>query len=55
MVELRHFAIGPPALIAIPGFEQRRIRKLLETTCCVEPGGELVSDRLIVNKAVAVR
>src|SRR6266851_2495552 len=55
MVQLRYFAIGPPKLIAIPGFEQIRVCELLETTCRVEPRGELVGDRLIVYEAVAVR
>src|SRR6185503_13479978 len=54
MVQLRYFAIGPPALIAIPGFEQIRVCELLETTCCVESCGELEGDRLIMDKAVAV-
>ena len=55
MVQLRYFAIGPPALIAIPCFEQIRVRELLETTCGVESRGELVGDRLIIDKAVAAR
>ena len=55
MVQLRYFAISPPALIAVPGFEQIRVRELLETTCCVESRGKLVSDRLIMDKTVAVR
>src|SRR5262249_7994665 len=49
------FSIGSPALIAIPGFEQIRVCELLETTCCVESRGELVGDRLIIDKAVAMR
>src|SRR5712691_6154259 len=55
MVQLLYFAIGPPALIAIPGFDQIRVCELLETTCCVESRGDLVGDRLIIDKAVAVR
>ena len=55
MVQLRHFAVGSPTLIAIPGFEQIRVCELLEATCCVESRGELVGDRLIVDKAVVVR
>src|SRR5258706_14636684 len=55
MVQLRYFAISPPALIAIAGFEQIRVRELLETACCVEPRRALISDRFIIDKAVAVR
>src|SRR5215510_9286178 len=55
MVQLRYLAIGPPALIAIPGFEHIRVCELWETTCGVESRGEFVGDRLIVDKAVAVR
>ena len=55
MVQLRYFAISPPALIAVPGFEQIRVRELLETTCCVESRGKLVSNRLIIDKTVAMR
>src|SRR5262245_7686101 len=55
MVQLRYFAIGPPSLIAIAGFEQIRPCELLETTCGVESCGELVGGRLIVDEAVAVR
>src|SRR5262245_41121492 len=55
MVQLGDLAIGPPTLIAIPGFEQVRVRELLETTHCVESRRDLVGDRLIVDKAVAVR
>ena len=50
-----HLAISPPTLIAIPGFEQVRICDLVETTCRVEACGNLVGDRLIVNKAVCLR
>src|SRR5436305_717128 len=55
MVQLRYFAVGPPALIAIPGFEQVCVREFLETTRCVESRGELVGYCLIMDKAVAVR
>src|SRR5215475_1476754 len=55
MVQLRYFAISPPALIAIPGFEQIGVCELLETTYCVEPRGDLVGERFIVDKAICVR
>src|SRR5580698_3745396 len=55
MVQLGYFAISPPTMIAIPSFEQVRVRELLETTCCVESRGNLVGNRFIVNKTVCVR
>ena len=55
LVELPYFAIGPPTLIAIPGFDQVCVCELLETTYCVESRGNLVGDRLVVDNAVAMR
>src|SRR5262249_21670724 len=55
LVKLPYFAGSPPTEIAIPGFDQIRIREFLEAAGCVESRGELVRDRFIVDKAVAVR
>src|SRR5580658_7096004 len=55
MVQLRYFAISPPTLIAIPGFEQVCVCELLETTCRVESRGNFVGNRFIMNKTVCMR
>ena len=55
LVELPHLAIGAPTEIAVPGVAQVGIRDLLETACRVKPRGELVGDRLVVDKTVCVR
>ena len=55
LVELPYFAIRAPTQIAIPGFKQVGIRDLVETSCRVKTCGELVGDRLVVNKSVCVR
>src|SRR5262249_32307779 len=55
VVQLTDLAVRSPKEVAIPGFEHIRVCELLETTCCVESRGELVGDRLIIDKAVVVR
>ena len=54
LVELPYFAVSPPTEIAIPGFLQIRVRDLVEASCRVEAGSNLVGNRLIVNKSVCV-
>ena len=51
-VELPHLAIGSPTQIAVAGVLQIHTGNLLEATRRVEAGGELVGERLVVNKAV---
>ena len=55
LVELPYFAVSPPTEIAIPGFLQICARDLVEASCCVESRGNLIGNRLIVNKSVCVR
>src|SRR6267378_655983 len=55
MVELPYFAVSPPSEIAVPGFPQISIGNLVEASCRVEPGGNLVRNCLIVNESVCVR
>src|SRR5262245_46781581 len=45
---------APQTEIAIPSFPQVRVRDRIEATCQVKARGELVIERLIVNKAVCV-
>src|SRR5215510_3660421 len=40
--------------ITVPSFPQIRIRDFVETACRVEARGELVGERLIVDKSVSV-
>src|SRR5580704_12182600 len=54
LIELPDLAISSPAEIAVPCISQIRARDFLETTCRVEARGDLIGDRLIVNKAVFV-
>src|SRR5262249_33877431 len=51
LIELPHLAIGPPTQIAVAGILQVHPSDLLEATGRVEAGGELIGQRLIVNKA----
>src|SRR5580700_8438308 len=55
LVELPHFAIRSPTEIAIPGFPQVRPRDLVEASCCIESGSNLVGNRLIVDESIGVR
>ena len=52
LVELPHLAVGSPTQVAVAGVSKVEMRDLIEATRRVEPRGELVSERLIVNKAV---
>src|SRR5262249_46158131 len=55
MIQLRHLAVGAPTLIAIPCLEQVGISELVEAPGRIEPRGELVGDRFVVDEAVVVR
>ena len=50
IVELPHFRIGPPKEIAIAGILQIRLRDRLKSMRRIEARGELIGDRLVVDK-----
>src|SRR5258708_20932117 len=54
-VQLLHLAEGAPTLVAIPGFAQVRVRELVEASCGLESGSNLVANRLIVDESVSLR
>src|SRR5260221_14794287 len=51
-IDLPHLAGRAPARIAVTSFLQIRTGNGLEATCFIEASGELVSNRLIVDKTV---
>src|SRR5262245_4948839 len=55
LIELPNLGVGAPGLVAAPCISQIQVRDLLETTRRVEARGELVGDRLVVDKAVGPR
>src|SRR5215813_14814800 len=55
MFQLPYFAVGSPAIIAVQGLPQIRIRNLVETARRIKARGNLVTNRLIVDEAVCVR
>src|SRR5262249_1326179 len=55
MIQLVHFAVGAPALIAVPCLKQVHVCELMEASRYVESRGELVRDRFVIEEAVAVR
>src|SRR5689334_244464 len=55
LVELPNLAVSPPPQITVAGITQIHVCDLLEATCRVETGSDLVSNRLIVDEAVCVR
>ena len=52
LVELPNLPVGSPAQVAVAGVAQIQLRDLLETALGVESGGNLVGERLVVNKAI---
>jgi hypothetical protein len=55
LIDLPHLAGRAPARIAVTSFSQIRIENGLEATCFMEASGQLVSNRLVVDKAVFAR
>src|SRR5262249_14067806 len=51
-IELPHFAVGSPPDIALSRLSQVQIRDLREPARRVEAGSQLISKRLVVDKAV---
>src|SRR5258708_32130917 len=52
LVEVSHLPDGSPTKVAVAGVPQIQVRELLEPTRRVKARSQLVSDRLIVNKAI---
>ena len=52
LIELPHLAIGSPAKIAAPGILQIRTSDLFEAARRVEPRGQFIGERLVVDEAV---
>src|SRR5258708_39054205 len=55
LVELSHLAVGSPPLIAVTGVLQVCMCNLLKSTSCIEPCGNLVGKRLVMDKAICMR
>src|SRR6516164_8044419 len=55
LIELPHFPIGSPALIALPRVSQVEMCDLLESTGRVEACCEFIAECLIVDEAVHPR
>jgi hypothetical protein len=54
LLELSHLSVGSPTEVAVASLPQVQMRDVLESTRRVEPRGEFVGKRLIVNKAVCL-
>ena len=54
LLELPHLSVGSPTQVAVASLPQVQMCNVLESTRRVEPRGELVGKRLIVNKAVCL-
>src|SRR5215831_18812159 len=52
LIELPHLSVGSPSKIALPRVSEVEMRNLLEAARRIKAGGQLVGERLVMNKAV---
>jgi hypothetical protein len=55
LFELPHFAVGAPTQITVPGVSHVKMCNFVEVTQHVEASGELIGERLVVDKIVGAR
>src|SRR5712671_6721209 len=55
LVELSHFGVGSPSLVAVPSFSEVEIRECFEAPRRMEPRGQLIRQSFVLEEALLAR